>query len=316
MKTIGIAGATGVMGSEIMNILQGELQKDVTVRLFATAGSAGEMYEVVGKEVLIETLSLPGLLDCDVIIFATPPAVGEQYLATLKQKGKRIIELVHRPESTLIAGRLGYGSANHVGIATPAVQIAYPILKALDGLDPISSITATVLHSASTAGKNAIDELWSQTLSVFNQQAMSTETLQHQLAFNVIPQVDVVQDDARTAEERRFIEQSKLLLSSDPKVSITAVRIPMLHGMGITLSITLSHPHSREEIEALLSSTAGVVFENDWTIFPMPLDVSQNTEIHAGRLRVSDATVELWVCGDPLAVTAVCAAHSVLHSMD
>jgi aspartate-semialdehyde dehydrogenase len=147
-----------------------------------------------------------------------------------------------------------------------------------------------------------LDELWNQTLAIFNQKSVEEEEFEHQIAFNCIPQVDVLNESGSSREEERMVEETRFLLEQ-PSLPIiaTAIRVPVLHGYAQAVHLVLKEPLLPERCIELLSSQPDIQVYPHGNDYPMPLTVVGTDEVHGGRIRVDPADsrrMSLWIVSD------------------
>jgi aspartate-semialdehyde dehydrogenase len=193
---------------------------------------------------------------------------------------------------------------SHRVIANPncsTIQLM-PVLKALHEAAGLKHVVVSTYQSVSGAGKLALDELWAQTLAVCNQQDVPMEAFQHQIAFNCIPQIDIMLESGFTKEEMKIVNESrKILALPDLRITATAVRIPVFYGHAESVFVETEREISAEEFVKVLSTTPGVLVNGGTDDYPMPLEVAGKDDIHVGRIRRDHSVphgLSLWVVAD------------------
>jgi aspartate-semialdehyde dehydrogenase len=177
-----------------------------------------------------------------------------------------------------------------------------PVLKVIDRLAGLKHVVVSTYQSVSGAGRDALDELWGQTLAICNQQELPQEVFQHQIAFNCIPQIDVVMENGFTKEEFKIINESRKILDL-PKLRITAtaVRVPVFYSHAESVFIETERPLSEGDLAKELANQSGISVHSSFDEYPMQIDVAGTDEIHVGRVR-RDPSVEnglsLWIVAD------------------
>jgi aspartate-semialdehyde dehydrogenase len=177
-----------------------------------------------------------------------------------------------------------------------------PILNELHKLAGLKHVVVSTYQSVSGAGKAALDELWSQSIAVFNQQEMTHEAFQHQIAFNCIPQIDVFLDNGFTKEEYKIINESRKILGLPSlKITATAVRVPVFYGHAESVFIETEREISPEAFIRAAVKVPGIVVHAASEEYPMQLDVAGNDEVHVGRIRQDESVpygLSLWIVAD------------------
>ena len=176
-------------------------------------------------------------------------------------------------------------------------------------------MVVSTYQSVSGAGKVALDELWSQTLAVFNQKEIEHDAFQHQIAFNCIPQIDVLLDDGYTKEEMKIINETRKILNIPQlRITATAVRVPVFHSHAESVNIETERAISLDIAKEKLHA-AGIVLSADGE-YPMQLEVAGRDEVHVGRMRL-DSSVEnglnLWIVADNIRKGAALNAVQILE---
>ena len=244
---IAIVGSTGVIGSEILSVINDKQLSLGDVRLLASENSEGEVYDVLGDEVKVETLEEDeDFSDDNIVIFAVKADLAEQYIPKALETGAKVIDVSSfyrlKPESFLAARGFNVDQINKDTklVSSPNVVTLQlvPFLKTVSDSYGIKRVSVTVLQSVATAGKAALDELWDQTMAVFRQSEIVCESFQHQIAFNCFPQIGVFMKNGYTSEEISIADEVRRLLEM-PKlpVSVTAVRIPIFHGSSLSVNV-------------------------------------------------------------------------------
>lgn len=325
--TIVIVGATGVVGNEMLTVLESRNVPYRNVRLLASEDSAGEIYKFREEELQVEALTPDSFSDVDIALFATSSELSAQYAPLAVEAGAVVIDNSSHyrmdPNVPLIVPEVNFSAitADKRIIANPncsTIQLV-PVLNAIESLATLRHVVVSTYQSVSGAGKIALDELWSQCLAVFNQQSITHEAFQHQIAFNCIPQIDRLMDDGFTKEESKIINESRKILSL-PKLRITAtaVRVPVFYSHAESVFVETERPISVEDLCAVLEKAPGIQLYPDPAEYPMQLDAAGTDEIHVGRIR-KDPSVEnglsLWIVADNVRKGAALNAVQILEQM-
>jgi aspartate-semialdehyde dehydrogenase len=320
-----IAGGTGLIGGELVALLQEKNVRFEELRLLGSEESAGEIYDIDGDELQVESLTEEAFDGADVVFFSTAQSVTEQYLEAALQRAKVVIDFsgVQAKSSKgilSISGKTSVSRTNnklHLRNPSAAVVIMFPVLSALSQIGGgIERICITTFHSVSSAGKHAVDELWSQGLAIYNQRHIETSCFEHQVAFNCVPQVDVLCESGDTREEIRIGEELRELFDSPQlPVSATAVRVPVFHCFAASVSVELKKEVSvQQAIEAMEQDEVLRVSHNS-SEFPTHLSVAESDFIHIGRVRQCSAFkngISFWVAADNIRRGAALNAFNLL----
>jgi aspartate-semialdehyde dehydrogenase len=319
---IAIVGATGLVGGEMMTCLTEKKIDCKEVRLLASSDSAGELFSVCGQEFEVQTLDDDSFRGVDYALFATSSELAERFVPIAVEAGARVIDNSSRfrmePNIPLVVPEVNaYSIAKSAIIANPncsTIQLV-PVLKVLHECFGLKRVVVSTYQSVSGAGKVALDELWSQTLAVFNQKEIEHDAFQHQIAFNCIPQIDVLQDDGYTKEEMKIINESRKILNiPNLRITATAVRVPVFHSHAESVNVETERPVSLDAAKEKLHA-AGIIMSVDGE-YPMQLEVAGRDEVHVGRMRL-DSSVEhglnLWVVADNIRKGAALNAVQILE---
>ncbi|MNL21989.1 Aspartate-semialdehyde dehydrogenase [compost metagenome] len=184
-------------------------------------------------------------------------------------------------------------------------------------------MVVTTFQSVSGAGKEAVDELYSQTEALLDGETLAPQALNKPIAFNLIPHIDVFQDNGYTKEEMKFTHETrKIFEAPDFRISGTCVRVPVAVGHSESVNVEFDRPVSPEEVRVAIAAAPGVRISDDpsTATYPQPTDAAGIDDVLVGRIRADVShpnAVNLWVVGDNLrrgaALNAVLIAES-LHA--
>lgn len=305
---IAIAGATGLVGSEMISCIEERGLAFSEVRLLASEDSAGELYKVSDHEVEIDVLSEASFEGVDIALFATSAALSEKFVPIAVAAGAVAIDnssffrmkegvplIVPEVNESLIAGASLIANPN-----CSTIQLV-PVLKAIHEAAGLKRVVVSTYQAVSGAGKAALDELWSQTLAIFNQKEVPLDAFQHQIAFNCIPQIDVLLESGYTKEEFKIINESRKILGiPDLRITATAVRVPVFHSHAESVNVETERPLSPAQLVELLQQAPGIdVYGGDE--YPMQLGVAATDNIHVGRIRRDESVphgLDMWIVAD------------------
>lgn len=313
MKTnprIAIVGATGLVGTEMRQIIEEMKLPFSELRLLASGQSKGELYSIAGDEYEVDELNENSFAGIDLALFATSPEISAKFVPIAVKAGATCIDnsryyRMHE-DVPLVVPEVNFkkiSSANKI-IANPncsTIQLV-PVLDVINRLSALKRVVVSTYQSVSGAGRDALDELWAQNLAIFNQKDVPQDVFQHQIAFNVIPQIDVIMDSGYTREEEKIINESRKILDlPNLRITATAVRVPVMYSHAESVFVECDGPISVRDCIAALESAPGIEVYADYTDYPMPLQVAGTDTIHVGRIR-RDSSVEhglsLWIVAD------------------
>lgn len=304
---LGLVGATGVVGGEIVSLLQERRVAIAQLRLFASDGSAGSPIDWFEDEIMVEALEPGSLADCDLVIYAAPR--NESLLAELRAADVALVDLSGALEADEEV-RLVAGSISTPGKADPHVAIARGIsvgialvLRALSQEVQFQRASIVVLEGASGLGRPGLDTLTEQTVRVLNAMdggALDGGVFPQALAFDCVPQVGELTDDGGTDEEERLAFVLRRLLN-DPELelAVTRVRVPIYVGSLATLHLDLSAELSAARAERLLRESPEIDVRLGADL-PSPRGASGRDQVVVGRIRAAGSQLALVLAQDDL----------------
>ena len=285
-----------------------------SVKLLASARSAGKTFKFRGRELAVETLGVNSFEDIDLAFFSAGSAISVEYAPIAVQSGAIVIDnsSAHRmqEEVPLIVPEInGKDIASHRGIianpnCTTAVTLMalYPLHRKFR----VKRIFASSYQAVSGAGALAMEELKLQSKAVISGKAIEREVFPHQIAFNVIPQVDSFLDSGYTKEEMKLQNESRRIMHLPSfKASVTCVRVPVFRAHSVAVSAEFQERVTLAEAREAIVGFRGIELRDDPTdnVYPMPLDYAGEDVCAVGRLRIDSALengLAFWVCGDQL----------------
>ncbi|MGJ8641017.1 MAG: aspartate-semialdehyde dehydrogenase [Opitutaceae bacterium] len=311
---VGILGATGAVGQEIIRLLHERDFPIKELRLLASARSAGKKQSFGDKTWTIEEATNESFDGIDVCIFS---AGGDQSLKFAHEAAKRGCIVVDNssafrmdPDVPLVIPEINPEAVdNHKGIlANPNCSTAislmglYPLHKAFG----LKSFIASTYQAVSGSGAWGIVELEQQAKAWANGDEMKKDVYPHQIAFNLIPHVDKFLEDGYTKEEMKMLNEGKKIMGLDDlRVTCTCVRVPVFRAHSISISAEFEKPVTVEAAREAIKAFEGteLVDNPEKLEYPMPLDYSEVVPCGVGRIRkdcVFENGLALWVTGDQL----------------
>lgn len=305
-----IVGATGLVGNEMLTILEQLKLPYKDVRLLASEDSTGEIYSFHNLELSVEQLQENSFEGVDIALFATSATLSEQYVPLAVEAGAIAIDNSShfRMQSgiPLVVPEVNANSITKESkiIANPncsTIQLI-PVLNIIHQAAGLKRVVVSTYQSVSGAGKDALDELWAQSLAIFNQKEVPIEAFQHQIAFNCIPQIDVVLENGYTKEEFKIINESRKILGIEGlKITATAVRVPVFHSHAECVNVETEREITPDQLIDLLNNSLGIEVYPDNSEYPMQIDVTTTDSIHVGRIRRDRSVpygLDLWIVAD------------------
>jgi aspartate-semialdehyde dehydrogenase len=311
---VAIVGATGLVGQEFIKVLEERDFPMASVHLLASDKSAGKKLFVNHREVELKELTPSSFDPVDIVLFAAGNEISQRFVPRAIRRGAVVIDCSGvfgmEEDVPLVVPEVNPEDLeNHHGlIANPAsvtIQLVLP-LHPLHRVNPIRRIVVDTYQAVSGTGSTAVDELNTQTKLVFEGKSAVPHVYPHQIAFNVLPEVDVFWDDGYTREEWRLSEETRKILHDDAiAVSATCVRVPVISGNSESVHIEFSKPMRPQDARAILASAPGIKLLDDPSVslYPYPWSAVGSDDVFVGRIRrdVSHHNgLVMWVVADDL----------------
>jgi len=311
---IGILGATGAVGEEILNLLKERQWPVEELRLLASPRSAGQQV-VWGEECLtvkpVEPDSFQGL---DLLLASAGGSVSKEWAPQAVASGAVVIDNSSAfrmdPSVPLVVPEVNPGAAfSHRGIiANPncTTILLCLVLAPLEARRRIRRVVVSTYQSASGAGARAMEELRQLTRTMLEGGVPESEVLPFPLAFNLFLHNSPLQANGYCEEELKMLNETRKIMGRpDLQLSATCVRVPVLRAHSEAVNIEFEAPLSVDEARGLLGEAPGVVLIEDHAAnrFPMPMDVTGQDPVAVGRIRQDlshPQALELWLCGDQI----------------
>ena len=310
-----IVGASGAVGQEFLKILEERNFPADELVLFGSPRSAGRKYMFRGKELEVKLLQHnDDFKGIDVAFTSAGAGTSREFAETITKYGAVMIDnsSAFRMDADvpLVVPECNAEDA----LVRPRGIIANPncttilmvvVLKPIEALSHITRIHVASYQSASGAGAQAMAELQQQYADIVGGKPAKAEKFAYQLAYNVIPQIDVFTDNGYTKEEMKMFNETRKILHSDVRCSAMCVRISSLRSHSEAVWIETERPLSVAEVQAALSSAPGVTLQDDpaTQTYPMPLFTGGKDNVFVGRIRkdlANDNGITLWLSGDQI----------------
>ena len=311
---VAIVGATGLVGQEFIKVLEQCNFPMTSIHLLASDRSAGRKLFVTHQEIEVKETTPESFKRIDIALFSAGAETSRYFSPIAAQSGAVVIDNSSAfrmdPRVPLVVPEVNPEDIRwHKGIiANPncstiqMVVALYPLHK----VNPIKRIVVDTYQAVSGTGSAAIDELSAQAKQVLNGQTTIPHVYPHQIAFNLLPEIDVFLDNGYTKEEWKMVEETRRIMHADDiAISATCVRVPVLVGHSMAIHVEFSQPMFPEEARRILAQAPGVKVLDDPTIslYPQPWSAASTDEVFVGRIR-KDAShpngVVMWVVADNL----------------
>ncbi len=312
---VAIVGASGAVGQEFLRVLEERNFPVDEMRLFGSARSAGRTYNFRGKPLTVRELqNNDDFRGVDIAFTSAGAGVSREFAQTITKYGAIMIDnssafrmdedvpLVvpeANPEDALTRPR---GIIANPNCTTIQMVVA---LMAIEKISHIRRVHVSTYQAASGAGAQAMAELEQQYRQVLTGEEVKVEKFPYQLAYNLIPQIDVFTDNGYTKEEMKMYNETRKIMHSDVRVSATCVRVPALRSHSESIWVETERPVSVEQAREAFAAAPGLVLMDNPAEkeYPMPLYLAGKDPVYVGRIRKDlsdDHGLAFWIVGDQI----------------
>jgi len=326
---VAIVGATGLVGQEFIRVLVQRNFPMQSVRLLASDRSAGRKLVVNRQEIEVRETDPDSFERVDIALFSAGSEISRHFSPLAAQSGAVVIDNSAawrmEPNVPLVVPEVNPEDIEwHNGIiANPncsTIQLVvalYPLHK----VNPIKRLVVSTYQSVSGTGVAAVEELNAQSRQVLEGQKAIPHVYPHQIAFNVLPEIDVFLDDGYTKEEWKMVEETrKIMHAGEIAISATCVRVPVFTSHSEAVWMEFSSPMMPDEAERILVGAPGVKILNDTAIslYPHPWMAAGTDEVFVGRIRRDTSHpngLVMWIVADNLRKGAALNAVQIAEEM-
>jgi aspartate-semialdehyde dehydrogenase len=312
---VAVVGASGNVGREMLNILDERKFPVGEVVALASSRSAGHEVSFGDKNLKIQDLQKFDFAGTDIVLSSAGAKVSAEFAGRAAAAGAVIIDNTSHfrmdPDVPLVVPEVnpeaiaGYTKKNIIANPNCSTIQMVVALKPLHQVAPIKRVVVSTYQSVSGAGKEAMDELFNQTRGIFMNTTPTPEQFSKQIAFNVIPQIDVFMDDRATKEEWKMVVETKKILDPKIKVHANCVRVPVFIGHALMVNVEFDGEISVEEARQAMQKAKGLTvidLESEME-FVTPAEIAGEDSVYVSRLR-QDHTVDnglnFWCTADNL----------------
>jgi aspartate-semialdehyde dehydrogenase len=312
---VGVVGATGLVGTTILELLVSRGFPATEVVPFASERSAGRSLEWNGSVLTCRALEEDSIQGLDLVLSSAGGAVSAEWTPRLVEAGATVVDntsywRMHDDVPLVVAEVNPEAAEGHNGIiANPNCSTMQMVvaLKPLYDEAGIERLVISTYQAVSGTGKGAIDELLGQSRAVLDGKEAEADVYPHEIAFNVLPQAgSFPEGDDHTDEERKLINETRKILGDETiRVSATCVRVPVVTGHSEAVNVETREPLSPERARELLSGAPGVTVLDDPASerYPMAIEAAGKDDVFVGRIRRdpgNERALDLWVVSDNL----------------
>ena len=294
---VAIVGVSGAVGQEFLKVLEERNFPMDELVLFGSARSAGRVYNFKGKDITVKELKHnDDFKDIDIAFTSAGAGTSKEFAETITKYG-----------AVMIDNSSAFRMDNDVPLVVPEVNpedalnrprgiIANPncttiqmvvALKAIENLSHIKKVHVSTYQAASGAGATAMAELLEQYAQILRGEEPTVEKFAYQLAYNLIPQVDVFTENGYTKEEMKMYNETRKIMHSDIEVSATCVRVPVLRAHSESIWVETEEAISVAQAREAFEKAEGLVLQDnpEKKEYPMPLFLSSKDPVYVGRIR-------------------------------
>lgn len=311
---VAVLGATGAVGTELIQLLDERNFPISDLVLLASPRSAGQMLPFRGKSVPVQAVGDRSFEQVDIVLASAGGSVSKAWAAKAVAAGAVVIDNSSAfrmdPQVPLVVPEINPDAANvHRGIiANPnctTILMAIAVWP-LHQVQPVRRILAATYQSASGAGAQAMEELKTQARAILAGSPPPTNAFPYPLAFNLFPHNSPLDANGYCQEEMKMVNETRKIFGlPNLKIKATCVRVPVLRAHSEAVTLEFDAPFAPDDARQALRRALGVTLVEDWqaNYFPMPADASGQDNVLVGRIR-SDISnplgLELWLCGDQI----------------
>ena len=309
---VGILGATGAVGREMIKILEERDFPVAELRLIASERSAGTALPFRGKDVTVIEAGDEAFRGLDIVLGAAENDVAERFAPAIVKAGAIFVDNSSAfrldPEVPLVIPEINPEDVkkNNGIIANPncTTTVTLMAINALAKESPVEAIIASSYQATSGAGAGGPKELMAEVDAISRGERYEPKVFSRQIAYNVIPQIGGEQYMGYSSEEMKMQNEGrKILHTPDLRVSCTCVRVPVVRSHSVSVILRTRDKISVERARELIANAPGCKLVDDLPngIFPTPLDTSDQDTVYVGRIRedlTDDRGLNLWCCGD------------------
>jgi aspartate-semialdehyde dehydrogenase len=311
---VAILGATGAVGTELLDLLEQRRFPVSDLKLLASPRSAGQRLQFKGESIPVEVVDDRSFAGVDLVLASAGASTSRVWAPKAVEAGAVVVDNSSAfrmdPAIPLIVPEVNpEAAATHQGIiANPnctTILMAVAVFP-LHQVQPIKRIVAATYQSASGAGARAMEEVKIQSQAILQGQSPQTEIFPYPLAFNLFPHNSKLNEQGYCEEEMKMVNETRKIFGApDLRITATCVRVPVLRAHSEAINLEFERPFSVEQARQILSQAPGVKLVEDWSAnyFPMPIEASGKDEVLVGRIRQDishPAALDLWLCGDQI----------------
>ena len=326
---VAILGATGMVGQQFIQILQERKFPISNLRLLASDRSAGKVINFNGTDIITEEVNANSFKEVEIAFFAVGSDVSRYYAPIANKQGTIVIDnsAAFRMDTRvpLVVPEINPEDiAKHNGIISnpncstiQMVAALFPLHK----VNPIKRIVVSTYQSVSGTGKAAVVELENQARLALDGKEVIPHVYPHQIAFSILPEIDVFLDNDYTREEWKMVEETrKIMHAPNIGISATCARVPVFNSHCESINVEFTEPISPDTARQILANAPGIKILDEpiVSLYPLPTSVAGTDEVFVGRIRQDFSTINglvMWVVADNIRKGAALNAVQIAETM-
>ncbi|MEA5513814.1 aspartate-semialdehyde dehydrogenase [Nodularia sp. UHCC 0506] len=311
---VAILGATGAVGTELLELLENRNFPVAKLKLLASERSVGRSLRFKGEDIAVELVSDRTLENVDILLASAGGSTSKTWANVAVEKGAVVIDnssaFRMNPEVPLVVPEVNpLAAANHKGIiANPncTTILMSVAIWPLHQISPIQRIVVSTYQSASGAGAKAMAEVKTQAKAILQGQQPVAEVLPYPLAFNLFPHNSPLNNLGYCEEEMKMVNETRKIFGDQQiRITATCIRVPVLRAHSEAINLEFANPFSADAAREILNRSPGVKLIEDWenNYFPMPIAATGQDDVLVGRIRQDishPCGLELWLSGDQI----------------
>ncbi|MDR2430664.1 MAG: aspartate-semialdehyde dehydrogenase [Candidatus Margulisbacteria bacterium] len=312
---VAVVGATGVVGQEMLKVLEERNFPAAKILPLASARTAGSRVEFQGQEIVVQELKKNSFEGIQIALFSAGSAVSEKYALLAAAAGAVVIDNTAffrmDPQVPLVVPEINAHTIQNRPkgiIANPNCSTAQLVvaLKPIYDAAGIKRLVISTYQAVSGTGKEAIDELQQEVLDILQMKPVKPAVYPHQIAFNILPHIDEFLASGYSKEEMKMVNETKKIFGDDSiRITATTCRVPVFYCHSECVNIETKKKITADEARALLKQAKNVVVldEPQKNIYPMPVAAAGKNETFVGRIREDisiDSGLEMFIVADNL----------------
>jgi aspartate-semialdehyde dehydrogenase len=309
---VAVVGATGLVGREMIEILEERNFPVSELIPLASEKSEGERVQFKEKNLVVRKLGKDSFANVDIAFFSAGAERSLEFAPVAVKSGAVVIDNSSAfrmdptvplvvPEVNAPVARKHHGIIANPNCSTIGMVL---VLKPIHDRAAIRRVVVTTFQSVSGTGKNGMDELAQQTVALLNFKDIETKVYPHQIAFNCLPHIDAFLENGSTKEEMKMVQETRKILEDESlRITATTVRVPVFRCHAESVNIETERKLSANEVRAILAEAPGVLVYDDpkKNLYPLAMDVVGKDETYVGRIREDESIpngINLWLVSD------------------